>query len=64
MGKLFISILCERLNNFADEIGLILISESQTGFRKGYSTIDNMFIVDLLSKDSLSNKKKNFNVHL
>ena len=32
MGKLFTSILCERLNNFADEIELI--SKSQTGFRK------------------------------
>ena len=29
MGKLFTSILCERLNNFADEIEII--SESQTG---------------------------------
>ena len=56
MGKLFTSILCERLNNFADEIELI--SESQTGFRKGYSTIDNMFIIYLLSKYALSNKKK------
>ena len=49
MGKLFTSILCERLNNFADEI---------EGFRKGYSTIDNMFIIDLLSKYALSKQKK------
>ena len=53
---MFISIPCERLNNLVDEIELV--SESQTGLRKGYSTIDNMFIVDFLSKYPHSNKKK------
>ena len=52
---MFISIPCERLNNFADEIELV--SESQTGLRKGYSTIDNMFIIDFLF-DPPRNKKQ------
>ena len=46
------------LNTFADE--LHLISETQTGFRKGYSTTDNIFVLDFLSKYALYNKKKIF----
>ena len=57
LGKLFTSILSDRLNTFADE--LHLISETQTGFRKGYSTTDNIFVLDFLSKYALYNKKKN-----
>ena len=40
-GKLFTSILNFRLNDFSDEYSLIC--ENQGGFRKGYSTIDNIF---------------------
>ena len=58
LGKLFTSILSDRLNTFADE--LHLISETQTGFRKGYSTTDNIFVLDFLSKYALYNKKKIF----
>lgn len=43
LGKTFSSILNERLTSFSDEIDLL--SESQTGFRKGYSTMDNMFVL-------------------
>ena len=56
LGKLFTSILCDRLNAFADETELI--NETQTGFRKGYCTIDNIFVLDFLSKYALNNNKK------
>ena len=39
MGKLFI--LSERLNSFSDNF--LILNENQTGFRHGYSTIDNIF---------------------
>ena len=41
LGKLFTAIINNRLSLLPDEINLI--SECQTGFRKGYSTIDNIF---------------------
>jgi hypothetical protein len=47
--------LYDRLNAFADETELI--SETQIGFRKGYCTIDNIFVLDFLSKYALNNKK-------
>ena len=42
MGKLFTSILNVRLNDFLEEF--LLLNENQFGFRKGYSTIDNIFV--------------------
>lgn len=49
LGKLFTAIINARLQN------LNVIEENQTGFRKKYSTIDNIFalrvLFDLLSKD-------------
>ena len=42
LGKLFTSILCDRLNTFADEFEFI--NEAQTGFRKGYCTPYNIYI--------------------
>jgi hypothetical protein len=41
LKKLFTAIINNRLSLLPDEINLI--SECQTGFRKGYSTIDNIF---------------------
>jgi len=41
-GKLITSILNTRLNDFSDDF--CLICENQGGFRKGYSTTDNLFI--------------------
>ena len=41
LSKTFTSVLNVRLCELSDEVGLI--SESQTGFRKGYSTLDNIF---------------------
>ena len=43
MGKLFTSIIKDRLQKFVDKHNII--NEYQTGFRPGYSTIDNMFIL-------------------
>ena len=46
LGKLFTSIVNTRLNFFANEV--TLIHENQAGFRKGYSTIDNIFVLHVL----------------
>jgi hypothetical protein len=46
VGKLFTSILYSRLNFFANDLNII--SENQTGFRKGYSTVDNIFVLHAL----------------
>ena len=46
LGKLFTSILNERLSFFANEISLI--SFNQAGFRKGHSTTDYLFLLQSL----------------
>lgn len=46
LSKTFTSVLNDRLCELSDEVGLI--SESQTGFRKGYSTLDNIFSLHAL----------------
>ena len=43
LGKLFTSVLNERLCNFCDTNNVL--SENQTGFRKGYSTVDHIFLL-------------------
>ena len=43
ISKLFMAILNERLNKLSDDF--LILCYNQTGFRKGYSTIDNLFIV-------------------
>ena len=45
LGKLFTSILNDRLTCFLDENEML--SETQTGFRKDYSTLDNIFFITL-----------------
>ena len=55
MGKLFTSIFNERLNVFSDEFDLL--NENQVGFRKEYSTVDNLFLIYMLF-DLLRMKKK------
>ena len=52
IGKLFTSILNKRLNNIE------LITKVQAGFRKGYSTLDNIFILHSLISIYLSYGKK------
>ena len=43
LGKLFTCIINNRLKKYADETNLI--NETQAGFRKNFSTADNIFIV-------------------
>ena len=57
-GKVFTSILNNRLTLFSDEINLI--SSSQAGFRKGHSTCDNICILHSLINLYLSKQKKLF----
>ena len=58
LDKLFTSILNERLTKFSDEVNLIC--ENQAGFRKGYSTIDNVFVFHTLIDMFKPLKKKLF----
>ena len=58
LGKLFTSILNSRLSNFSDETDLV--TKSQAGFRAGYSTQDNIFILYSLITLYLSKKNKLF----
>ena len=43
MGKLFTAILNTRLNIFLEENSIL--NETQCGFRKSYSTLDNIFVI-------------------
>ena len=61
LEKLFTSILNTRLNIFSNELGII--SENQTGFRKGYSTQDIIFVLHALIELYFS-FGKNYFVHL
>ena len=56
LGKLFTSILNDRLNDFSCEFDLI--SKNQAGFRKGHSTTDNIFVLHSLISLYLSSGKK------
>ena len=55
-GKLFTSIINNRLNKFADNHNII--TSSQAGFRKQHSTTDNIFIIKSLIDIVRSGKKK------
>ena len=56
VGKLFTSIINSRLNNFAEKQDLI--KNCQTGFRKGFSTADNLFVINSLIEMMKSKSKK------
>jgi hypothetical protein len=56
LGKLFTSLLNKRLNKYADNIELI--TKVKAGFRKWYSTLDNIFILHSLISIYLSSGKK------
>ena len=56
MGKLFTSIINSRLRVFSDEFELL--DKNQSGFRLGYSTIDNIFVLHILL-ELLKGTKKN-----
>ena len=56
LRKLFTSILNNRLSKYIDENNIL--SENQSGFRKDYSTLDNIFSLYSLLEYHKSKKKK------
>ena len=56
IGKLYTAILNNRLTAFLEDSNIP--NETQSGFRKGYSTIDNMIVLHLLIEYLKSKKKK------
>ena len=56
VGKLFTSILNNRLNDYSDSVQLIL--ENQAGFRKKYSTVDHIFALHSLIELFKNTRKK------
>ena len=61
LGKLFTSILNDRLTEFCENNAIL--NESQAGFRKGYSTLDHIFTLKTLW-NFLSLKRKGYSVVL
>ena len=57
-GKLFTSILNNRINQYFEENDAI--NSCQAGFRKGFSTTDNLYIIQSLIEISQSSKQKLF----
>lgn len=57
-GKLFTSVLNNRLNLFLENNNILC--EEQAGFRKGYSTIDHIFSLKLIIDFYLAKKKNLF----
>ena len=55
-GKLFTAVLNNRLNKLSDEISPM--GEIQAGFRKGYSTLDNVFVLHMLMNLLRKQRKK------
>ncbi len=62
LGKLFTSVITTRLTSYAEQNGLI--TEAQSGFRKGYSTADNLFSLHAILEILFNKKKKRCFVHL
>ena len=58
LGKLFTSILNARITKYVEEGDII--DHCQAGFRKGFSTLDNLFILQSLIDISKSQKTKLF----
>jgi hypothetical protein len=56
ISKLFSGLLLNRISNWVEAHNIL--SESQAGFRKGYSTADNIFSLVSLIKNKLSYKRK------
>ena len=57
LGKLFTSIINSRLTVFSDEVELL--EKNQSGFRQGYSTIDNNFVLHIIiTRITKRNKEK------
>ena len=60
LGKLFTSIINDRITKFVENNNIL--SEVQAGFRKGYSTTEQIFNLKCLI-DSIMNSKKKLFVH-
>ena len=58
LGKLFTSILNTRFNKYTEANHIIL--DNQAGFRKGFSTTDNMFILHIFIQLAFQSKRKLF----
>ena len=58
LGKLFTSILNDRLSNYLGEA--MLLSENQAGFRKQYSTLDHIFSLNAIIEILKHRNKKLF----
>ena len=56
LGKLFTSVLNTRINNYLDDNNLL--GQEQAGFRRGYSTIDHIFVLHSLISIYQQQKKK------
>lgn len=56
LGKVFTSILNERLSEYLENF--CILNENQAGFRKGYSTIDHIFTLYTLFELVYVKKKK------
>ena len=54
IAKILTMILARRLRDWVEENNII--SEAQTGFRRGYSTVDNCFVLDTLRAKALSRR--------
>lgn len=55
-SKVFTSILSERIRDWAEDCGIL--GEEQAGFRKGYSTTDNIFVLHSIIHRQLSRHRK------
>ena len=58
VGKLITSIINNRLTNYTDRYDII--TDSQTGFWHGFSTLDNLFVINSLIDMAKAKSKKNF----
>ena len=58
VGKVFSKVINNRLISWAEAGNLY--KEEQAGFRKGYSTVDNMFILQALTQKYCSKKVDGF----
>lgn len=58
LGKVFTSILNKRLTDYVESNDIL--HNNQAGFRKGFSTSDNLFILHQIIQNLTNNKKKLF----
>ena len=56
LSKVFMSILTDRLSSWAEDNNIIV--EEQAGFRRGYSTVDNIFVLHSIIQHYLQRKRK------